>query len=148
MRKVFLYFIAPFILCPAGAAGELQHQFNSPSFNGVGYSAHVLTIEQLQQQAEQRLRDQAAQRAAAAERARLNDPINQFVGNLQSIVYQQLAKQLSDALFGENPSNSGTLNLSGNTISYARLGNSINLTIVDTTGTRTQVVVPIGSLAF
>jgi hypothetical protein len=28
-------------------ASELVHQFSSPAFSGQGYSAHVLTIEQL-----------------------------------------------------------------------------------------------------
>jgi hypothetical protein len=32
-------------------AAELQHNFSSPSFSGVGYSSHVLTLHQLETQA-------------------------------------------------------------------------------------------------
>ena len=136
------------VLSTSASAGELVHSFNNPSFSGVGYSSHVLTIEQLQTQAQQKLKDKAAQEAAAVERARLTNPVNQFVGNLQSIVYQQLAKRLSEAIFGENPSDSGSISLGGNTITYARIGNDINLRVVDTLGSTTQVTIPVGSIAF
>jgi hypothetical protein len=129
-------------------AAELAYSFNSPSFNGVGYSSHVLAIEQLQTAAQQRIRDQRVQAEAAAQAAQLNNPVNQFIGNFESIVYQQLAKQLSEALFGQNSSNSGTLTLGGNTIMYLRSGTTIKLTITDPLGTVTQVQVPAGSLAF
>jgi hypothetical protein len=145
--KVWLALVFAAVTCTASAS-DMQYNYNSPSFSGQGYSAHVLTLEQLQQQAVQRQRDQAAQRQAQEERARLNNPVNQFLGNLQSMIYQQLAKQLNDALFGERASNSGTLNLSGNMINYTRVGNNINLTIVDQAGNTTQVTVPVGSLAF
>lgn len=135
-------------LSTAAQAAELVHTFSSPSFSGVGYSSHVLTIEQLQTQAQQKQKDKLAQEQAAAERARLTNPVNQFVGNLQSIVYQQLAKRLSEAIFGENPSNSGSISLGGNTIAYARIGNDINLTVVDQAGSTTQVTIPVGSIAF
>ena len=32
-------------------SAELQHNFSSPSFSGIGYSSHVLTIHQLETQA-------------------------------------------------------------------------------------------------
>ena len=35
-------------------AAELQHNFNSPSFSGIGYSSHVLTIKQLEDQAKEK----------------------------------------------------------------------------------------------
>lgn len=135
-------------LSSAAHAAELVHSFSSPSFSGVGYSSHVLTIEQLQTQAKQKIKDKAAQELAAVERAKLTNPVNQFVGNLQSIVYQQLAKRLSEAIFGENPSDSGSISLGGNTITYARVGNDINLRVVDSLGSTTQVTIPVGSIAF
>ena len=39
------------------SASEIVHQFNSPSFNGVGYSSHVLTIEQLEATRKQKIKD-------------------------------------------------------------------------------------------
>lgn len=145
--RLWVYILA-LVITSAAQAGELVHSFNSPSFTGVGYSSHVLTIEQLQIQGQQKQKDKQAQELAAQERARLTNPVNQFVGNLQSIVYQQLAKRLSEAIFGENPSNSGSISLGGNVIAYARVGNDINLTVVDTYGSTTQVTIPVGSIAF
>ena len=139
--------LAILVSSEAGSS-ELQHSFNSPSFSGVGYSAHVLTIEQLENAARQRQRDQQAQAAAAAERARLTSPINQFVNNLQSVIYQQLAKRLSEAIFGENPSDAGTISLGGNTINYIRTGNNINLSVIDQAGSVTAITIPVGSIAF
>ena len=40
--------LAVLILIPTIASADLVHQFNNPSFSGNGYSAHVLSIEQLQ----------------------------------------------------------------------------------------------------
>lgn len=142
-------FLSLMLIMPVRSYGsDLAYSFNSPSFSGQGYSAHTLAIEQLQQNAQQQIVSQRAQAAAAAERAALNNPINQFIGNFESIVYQQLAKQLSDALFGQNPSSSGTVNLAGNTINYLKVGSNINLTITDTAGSVTQVQVPVSSLGF
>ena len=49
-------------------AAELVHQFNSPAFNGVGYSSHVLTIEQLESQRRKALADAAKSAADQAAR--------------------------------------------------------------------------------
>mgnify|MGYP003348268706 FL=1 len=79
-------------------AGELVHQFNSPAFSGVGYSSHVLTIKQLEDQAKEK--NKAAEEAlkAKAEAAALNTPQARFIANLESRVYSQLAKQLTDSM--------------------------------------------------
>ena len=47
---------------------ELVHQFNSPAFNGQGYSSHVLTIKQLEDQAKEK--NEAARDALKAEAER------------------------------------------------------------------------------
>ena len=62
-------------------AAELVHQFNSPAFSGVGYSSHVLTIEQLEASRKQKLKDEAKAAADAAERAKNNTNIAKFLNN-------------------------------------------------------------------
>ena len=52
------------LISSASYANEMQFQFKSPAFNGVGYSAHVLTIENLEQTRKQKQIDDA--KAAAA----------------------------------------------------------------------------------
>ena len=50
-------------------ASELDFEFKNPSFSGEGYSNHVLSVDQLQEQRKQKNIDDAKS-AAAAERAR------------------------------------------------------------------------------
>ena len=42
------------MLCSTLNAAELQHSFSSPAFSGIGYSSHVLTIKQLEDQQKDR----------------------------------------------------------------------------------------------
>ena len=142
-------------------AGELVHQFNSPAFSGVGYSSHVLTIKQLEDQAKEK--NKAAEEAlkAKAEAAALNTPQARFIANLESRVYSQLAKQLTDSMFGEGATCTtpgvvcGTIdNLGGNTISWM-LGSgsdsgNIVITIQDlnNAGNTTTMKVPVGTFYF
>lgn len=130
-------------------ASELNHQFNSPSFNGAGYSSHVLTIYQLEQAAKQRQEDRRRQEIAAALRAEQNSPGNQFMQAFQSLVYSQLAKSMSEQLFGETPQNNGSLSFSNVTIGWVRSGSEVSMTINDrSTNSITTITVPIGAFAF
>jgi hypothetical protein len=56
------------VLSSSAFAGELIHQFNSPAFSGIGYSSHVLTIEQLETNRRQKLKDGAKARADELDR--------------------------------------------------------------------------------
>ena len=49
-------------------AGNLDFNFSNPSFSGIGYSSHVLSIEQLQFQREQGVADDKTSAEKAAER--------------------------------------------------------------------------------
>jgi hypothetical protein len=122
MKKVILLC---WLIAGQSVATELQHQFNSPSFSGVGYSSHVLTIKQLEDQ--QKDKNTAAEAAlkAQAERDAANTPQAKFLANLENRIYSQLAKQLTDSMFGEGERCTvagvicGTIpDLGGNTISW------------------------------
>lgn len=82
-------------------AAELTHQFNSPAFSGIGYSSHILTIKQLEDQAKEKNKAAAEALKAQAERDAANTPTARFIANLESRIYSQLAKQLTDSMFGE-----------------------------------------------
>jgi len=96
MKKLLLLLLIP--IC--GYTAELQHGFNSPSFSGVGYSTHILTIKQLEDQGKQNNKNVADSLKAQADREAATNPQAQFVANLQARIYSQLAKQLTDSLFG------------------------------------------------
>ena len=59
MKKTSLILAVLALHVQAVVAAELQHTFSSPSFNGVGYSSHVLTIKQLEDQAKDKNKAQA-----------------------------------------------------------------------------------------
>lgn len=129
-------------------AAELLHQFNSPAFSGVGYSSHVLTIEQLETQRKQKLKDEAKAAADKAERDAKNTNLAKFLVNVESRIYAQLSKQLADSMFAESGASSGTMDFQGTNISWVKTGTDVTLTIIESNGNRTDITVPIASFSF
>ena len=129
-------------------ASELTFQFVSPSFSGVGFSSHVLTIKQLEDSRKQKIRDEAKSAADRAERDAKNTTLSKFIVNLESRIYAQLSKQLADAMFSETAGDSGTLDFQGSTISWFKTGTNVTLTVLEANGGRTEITVPVGSFAF
>lgn len=150
------------LICYQSYSAELVHQFNSPSFSGVGFSSHALTINQLETQASEKSKAAAAAIQAKAEAAALNKPEAKFLANLESRIYSQLAKQLTDSMFSEgntcntNPGEEcGRIpDLGGNTVTW-KLGagedqGMIVIDIVSNTNhsQSTSMKVPAGTFYF
>lgn len=136
------------LLIASNAYAELTFQFKSPSFSGIGYSSHVQTIENTEQTRKKAIEDAKLQAAKDAAAAAKNTNLQKFLNNFESRVYAQLSTQLINNLFGENPQNSGTVTIEGNTIVYVKTADSISLTVTAADGTITQVDIPIGTLKF
>lgn len=145
--KTKIITMALLVIAIQAGATELVHQFNSPAFNGVGYSSHVLTIEQLESQRRKAISDSARAAADQAVRDARNTNLAKFLVNVESRIYAQLSKQLADAMFADG-GNSGTLDFQGTTISWLKTATDVSLTIVESSGNRTEVTVPIASFAF
>ena len=128
-------------------ATELTFQFNSPAFNGLGYSSHVLTIEQLETQRRKAIADAAKAAADQAARDARNTNLAKFLVNVESRIYAQLSKQLADAMFSSG-GNSGAMDFQGTTISWVKTATDVTLTITEATGNRTEITVPLASFAF
>ena len=129
------------------AASEIVHQFNSPSFNGIGFTQHVLSIYNQEQAAKQKIKDEKAAAEAKAELKLMQDPIYRFKQALESRMYQELAKQITDNLFGESGITSGVLDFpTGGTVAYVKDGSYITLTITDADGTVTVIKVPVATM--
>lgn len=128
-------------------ATELTFQFNSPAFNGVGFSSHVLTIEQLEAQRRKTLADAAKAAADQAARDARNTNLAKFLVNVESRIYAQLSKQLADAMFSSG-GNSGAMDFQGTNISWIKTATDVTLTITEATGNRTEITVPLASFAF
>ena len=135
-------------------ASELVHDFKNPAFSGNGYSQHVLSINQLEVQREQKVFDDLKSAKAAAERAEKNTTINKFIANVESRIYANLSKQLVDNMFGEECEGtcptSGTAEVEGSTIYWVKDTTTeiITLTITQPDGTTTTMSVPIGDFNF
>lgn len=133
----------------AANAGELVHNFQSPAFiPGNGYSQHVLSIYQLEENKKKELK--AAEQAAIdkAEAAKKNTNLYKFMTNVEARIYAQLSKQLADNMFAEGGATSGSFDFQGTSISWAKSATDVTLTIIEPNGNRTEVTVPIASFAF
>lgn len=66
-----------------------------------------------------------------------------FARQLQSRLLSALSSQIVNAIFGENPQESGTIRFGGQTISFVRSLTEVTLTITDDdTGEVTTIVIP------
>ena len=149
MQRRLIYALCYSILFASTAsASEIVHQFNSPAFNGIGYSSHVLTIEQLESQRKQKIRDNEKAAIDQAARDAKNTNLAKFLVNVESRIYAQLSKQLADTMFTDNGANSGNMDFQGTNISWVKTGTDVTLTIIETNGNRTDVTVTIASFAF
>ena len=138
-------------------ASEMVHEFKNPAFSGSGYSQHVLSVNQLEVQREQKVIDDEKSAASAAERAEKNKTINKFITNVESRIYANLSKQLVDNMFGTTCDSStttcptsGTAEVEGAQIYWVKDTSTeiITLTITDVDGTTTTMSVPLGDFKF
>lgn len=147
MHKII---IGIFILVPlASLAAPLpDYTFKSPSFNGQGYSNHVLTMENETYQRQQAINQALLAAKQQAQTNAQNTPVNQFLANLESRIYAQISQNLATAMFAPGAATSGSMNFQGNTIFWQNTGSTINLQVTDTLGNVTSVAVPLGQFTF
>jgi len=129
-------------------ADQMTHKFKSPSFSGTNQSSHYLTIENQEFNRKKAIKEEIKAYTEQLARDAENTTLARFIRNLESRIYSELSRQLVDALFGETMSESGTLMLEGNTITYVVNGGFITLTITDALGNVTEITIPIGSFTF
>ena len=141
------------------SASELVHDFHSPSFSGVGWSTHMLSIEQLQHNRKEDIRDRAEAKERQEEREENNKTINKFIKNVESRIYANLSKQLVDNMFATCTDDdnhtchqplTGTADIEGSVLVWTKdpdLG-TITLVITDEDGTTSTMTVPVGDFGF
>jgi hypothetical protein len=127
-------------------ADELKFRFKSPSFTGIGYSAHKINLENISAARKKTIKDELKSLSIQANLANSRRPLNVFLTNLQSRIYSELSKQVTEQLFAETGVDSGSFDLDGNIISWYKLADKINLTVTDTDGDLTTILIPVGSL--
>ena len=114
-------------------AQDVTYQPVDPSFGGNPFnSAHLLGTAA----AQNNYKDPAA--ASSSSQADI------FARQLQSRLLSALSSQIVNAIFGDNPQQSGTISFGEQTITFDRGLENITLNIIDTgTGETTTIVVPI-----
>jgi|SRR6185312_5964293 len=145
--KLFLAQLAVASLVAGSAfAGDLVYTPINPSFGGNPLnSAHLLGLAN-------------AQRDATASDAKKNDGtgtgsggtggstsqsnVDLFIQQLQGRLLSALASQVTDAIFGDNPQDHGTIQFGDTSVEFTRTLDSISLTITAGDGTVTTIVVP------
>ena len=126
-----------------------DYTFKSPAFNGVGYSSHVLTIENQETTRRAQLQKDIQAGLDKLKADQSNTNISKFMNNLESRIYAQISQNLATAMFANGgTNNSGTLNFEGNTIFWSKDGQMVNLQVTDSTGNQTSVSIPLGQFQF
>ena len=115
-------------------AQEIVYQPINPSFGGDSFnSSHLLGIANAQND----YKDPDADNG-------LDSQSEQFVRQLQSRLLSSLAGEVNEAIFGENPQDSGTITFGDQVITFVRGIDSVQLTITDlSTGTVTEIEIPL-----
>lgn len=130
----FAIFLAASAFASASAsAQDLVHEPISPTFGGNPFNSnHILGTAN----AQNKYKDPSS--ASSSSQADI------FARQLQSRLLSSLSSQIVDAIFGENPQESGTISFGGQTIQFFRSLDSVTLTITnDETGEETKIVVPL-----
>lgn len=116
----------------AATAQDLTYTPVNPTFGGNPFnSAHLLGVANAQNP----YKDPSASNSSSQADA--------FARQLQSRLLSALSSQLVDAIFGENPQESGTISFGGQTITFHRDLENVTLNITDdATGQVTTIVIP------
>ena len=125
-----------------------DYTFKSPSFNGNGYSAHVLTMENQEHNRRDAIQKEIQAKLEKEANEAKNTNIAKFMNNLESRIYAQISQNLATAMFADGGSNTGTLNFEGNIINWTRSSTEITLNVTDYMGSATNITIPLGQFVF
>jgi len=126
-------------------AQDLVYEPVNPTFGGPSLnSSHLLNIANAQREATARdAGDDGGGRSTDITDSPGRDNADLFVRQLEGRLLSALSRQVTDAIFGENPQDSGTVTFGSTTVSFDRSLEEISLVITDNLeGTVTEIVVP------
>jgi len=154
MKKVIVLALLPISI---SAAPINDFSFKSPAFNGIGYSSHVLTIENQEATRRKTLQDkiQGAIDKEAADKKNTN--LAKFLNNLESRIYAQISQNVATAMFANSGCTAttpaadcnGQIDFQGNKISWQKVTDLINGDMIQLTvagpDTNTTIEIPLNS---
>jgi curli production assembly/transport component CsgF len=126
------------------SAQDLVYTPTNPSFGGNPLnSSHLLGIASAQRQATARDADDGGSVFDRAPGSTERDNVDLFVRQLEGRLFSALAGQVTEAIFGDDPQQSGSVTFGTTTIEFDRSSGAITLVITDTLdGTVTEIIVP------
>lgn len=127
----FFYALPLLIVVSPALSSEITFKPINPSFGGNPFNdGHLLATANVQNK----------YTAKREER----DLTEQFVRSLQSRLYSSLASQVQDAIFGDDPQESGTFTVGDQQVSFVRGLETISLEIANLAdGSSTTIEVPV-----
>jgi curli production assembly/transport component CsgF len=134
--------------CVPASAGDLTFNFINPSFGGnPGNSGHLLSIANAQREATASDADVGGGGAFGSGTGDgdtgQDNRADLFVRQLEGRLLSALSAEVTQAIFGENPQDNGTVEFGDTTITFERTPEAITLDIVDLLdGTSTSITVP------
>lgn len=150
MRREWFAAVAFAIGHSAGAASasDLTFQFTNPSFGGnPGNSGHLLSIANAQREATAADADDGRGGVPGSPDGGTDDGRDSradlFVRQLEGRLLSALSAEVTEAIFGEDPQESGEVEFGDTTITFERTPEAITLDIIDLLdGTSTTITVP------
>lgn len=127
-----------------GAAQDLVYTPINPSFGGNPLnSSHLLGLANAQRDATASDADDGSGPGGpGTPDPDGNSDVDLFIRQLQGRLLSALASQVTEAIFGQNPQDSGTIRFGDTTVEFERTVDSITLRITDGDGTVTVITVP------
>ena len=115
------------VVAVAAPIGDFQ--FKSPSFNGIGYSSHVLTIENQERTRQKERADKLQAEIDKAAADKKNTNLAKFISNLESRIYAQISQNVATAMFANGNCTgtgacTGNIDFQGNYISWGKVTNA------------------------
>ena len=146
MKRMMLAF-ALWALGSGAQAADLVYTPIDPSFGGNPLnSSHLLAVAGAQRDATASDANNGSSSSSGGGSSGSSSGLSDaqlFVQQLQGRLLSALASQVTDAIFGTNPQNSGTVQFGDTTVTFARTLSSIELDIYNALdGTTTHIVVP------
>jgi len=119
-RTAFAAALAALLITGTAAASPLVFRPVNPSFGGNPFNSDHLLATALQQK-------QFEQSRRSFER----DPIADFTADLERRLLSQVARDITGAIFGENPQDQGTFEVGGTSIDFERIGDEVLINLTD-----------------
>jgi curli production assembly/transport component CsgF len=136
MRVLVTSSLTAALLVSSGAfAADLVYTPINPTFGGNPLnSSHLLSIASAQRSATASDAPVTSGGTGTGTGVNKQSNVDLFISQLQGRLLSALASQVTDAIFGPNPQDHGSITFGDTTVIFDNTGTSIDLTITDATG--------------